>query len=250
MSRRTGVRRAIFIASVLDKVRAVRKIRRPLASCPVLVEIASAAFKHDTIEQRPPMAGVDCFVAGFGGLWGAEPRSGRGRRCAAKPPGPAAIGPLIDMTNTIGLDEAMDSWRSGPEEVKAAPIPIRLSVRSFGCRRAGRRCGRYSSTEVRNMPRWLAACRGWCGRPGRTGPCVDALAAAGVSRWSMPSPIRIRRRRVGAARSTHAGYQVLGCLPSDRVSAGTTAEWLHKRAPGRSHVTGNTVPVSMGVVPP
>lgn len=79
-----------FIASVLDKVRAVRKLVDS-GELSVLVEI-DGGINTDTIEQAAE-AGVDCFVAGSA-VYGAQNPEAAVRRCASKPPGQQHIRPV------------------------------------------------------------------------------------------------------------------------------------------------------------
>ncbi|CPZ47026.1 Ribulose-phosphate 3-epimerase [Mycobacteroides abscessus] len=79
-----------FIASVLDKVRAVRKLVDS-GELSVLVEI-DGGINTDTIEQAAE-AGVDCFVAGSA-VYGAQNPEAAVRGCASKPPGQQHIRPV------------------------------------------------------------------------------------------------------------------------------------------------------------
>lgn len=79
-----------FIASVLDKVRAVRKLVDS-GELSVLVEI-DGGINTDTIEQAAE-AGVDCFVAGSAVYGAQNPKRWCGC-CASKPPGQQHIRPV------------------------------------------------------------------------------------------------------------------------------------------------------------
>ncbi|MGC7267314.1 bifunctional diaminohydroxyphosphoribosylaminopyrimidine deaminase/5-amino-6-(5-phosphoribosylamino)uracil reductase RibD [Mycobacteroides abscessus subsp. abscessus] len=155
------------------------------------------------------------------------------------------------MTNPIGLDEAMDLAIRAAEEVKGSTYPnppvgaVILDAAGQVAGVGGTRPPGQEHAEVVALARAGAAARGGtavvtlepCNHQGRTGPCVDALAAAGVSRVvyavADPNP----QAAGGAARLRTLGIEVLDGLASDRVSAGPLREWLHKQRTGRPHVT-------------
>lgn len=155
------------------------------------------------------------------------------------------------MTNPMGLDEAMDLAVRAAEEVKGSTYPnppvgaVILDAAGQVVGVGGTRPPGQEHAEVVALAGAGAAARGGtavvtlepCNHQGRTGPCVDALAAAGVSRVvyavADPNP----RAAGGAARLRTLGIEVLDGLASDRVSAGPLREWLHKQRTGRPHVT-------------
>ncbi|YCU73231.1 bifunctional diaminohydroxyphosphoribosylaminopyrimidine deaminase/5-amino-6-(5-phosphoribosylamino)uracil reductase RibD [Mycobacteroides abscessus] len=155
------------------------------------------------------------------------------------------------MTNPIGLDEAMDLAIRVAEEVKGSTYPnppvgaVILDAAGQVAGVGGTRPPGQEHAEVVALAGAGAAARGGtavvtlepCNHQGRTGPCVDALAAAGVSRVvyavADPNP----QAAGGAARLRTLGIEVLDGLASDRVSAGPLREWLHKQRTGRPHVT-------------
>lgn len=155
------------------------------------------------------------------------------------------------MTNPIGLDEAMDLAIRAAEEVKGSTYPnppvgaVILDAAGQVAGVGGTRPPGQEHAEVVALAGAGAAARGGtavvtlepCNHQGRTGPCVDALAAAGVSRVvyavADPNP----QAAGGAARLRTLGIEVLDGLASDRVSAGPLREWRHKQRTGRPHVT-------------
>ncbi|MEX3757976.1 bifunctional diaminohydroxyphosphoribosylaminopyrimidine deaminase/5-amino-6-(5-phosphoribosylamino)uracil reductase RibD [Mycobacteroides abscessus] len=155
------------------------------------------------------------------------------------------------MTNPIGLDEAMDLAIRAAEEVKGSTYPnppvgaVILDAAGQVAGVGGTRPPGQEHAEVVALAGAGAAARGGtavvtlepCNHQGRTGPCVDALAEAGVSRVvyavADPNP----QAAGGAARLRTLGIEVLDGLASDRVSAGPLREWLHKQRTGRPHVT-------------
>ncbi|SLH55393.1 bifunctional diaminohydroxyphosphoribosylaminopyrimidine deaminase/5-amino-6-(5-phosphoribosylamino)uracil reductase RibD [Mycobacteroides abscessus] len=155
------------------------------------------------------------------------------------------------MTNPIGVDEAMDLAIRAAEEVKGSTYPnppvgaVILDAAGQVAGVGGTRPPGQEHAEVVALAGAGAAARGGtavvtlepCNHQGRTGPCVDALAAAGVSRVvyavADPNP----QAAGGAARLRTLGIEVLDGLASDRVSAGPLREWLHKQRTGRPHVT-------------
>lgn len=168
------------------------------------------------------------------------------------------------MTNPIGLDEAMDLAIRAAEEVKGSTYPnppvgaVILDAAGQVAGVGGTRPPGQEHAEVVALAGAGAAARGGtavvtlepCNHQGRTGPCVDALAAAGVSRVvyavADPNPQAAGERRVYAR-------WVSRCLMAwpltasrrDHCGSGYTSS-----APDVLMSPGNTVPVSMGVVPP
>lgn len=76
-----------------------------------------------------------------------------------------------------------------------------------------------------------------CNHTGRTGPCVDALLAAGVAEVvyavADPNPVAAG----GSARLAESGVRVHAGVGADAVAGGTLREWLHRQRTGRPHVT-------------
>lgn len=155
------------------------------------------------------------------------------------------------MTNPIGLDAAMDLAIRAAEEVKGSTYPnppvgaVILDAAGVVVGVGGTRPPGQEHAEVVALAAAGAAARGGtaivtlepCNHQGRTGPCVDALVAAGVSRVvyavADPNP----QAAGGAERLRALGVDVIDALAADRVSAGPLREWLHKQRTGRPHVT-------------
>ena len=76
-----------------------------------------------------------------------------------------------------------------------------------------------------------------CNHQGRTGPCVDALLAAGVAEvvYAVADPNPVASG--GASRLADSRVQVTSGVLADAVSAGPLREWLHRQRTGRPHVT-------------
>jgi len=76
-----------------------------------------------------------------------------------------------------------------------------------------------------------------CNHTGRTGPCVDALLAAGIAQVIYavgdPNPVAAG----GAARLTEAGVRLQAGVGAEAVAGGPLREWLHRQRTGRPHVT-------------
>ena len=76
-----------------------------------------------------------------------------------------------------------------------------------------------------------------CAHTGRTGPCADALVAAGVAQGRLrrrrPEPGRRRRRR----RLRAAGVEVVGGVEEHAAASGALRPWLHAVRTGRPFVT-------------
>ncbi|QCH24242.1 bifunctional diaminohydroxyphosphoribosylaminopyrimidine deaminase/5-amino-6-(5-phosphoribosylamino)uracil reductase RibD [Mycobacteroides salmoniphilum] len=155
------------------------------------------------------------------------------------------------MTNPIGLDAAMDLAIRAAEEVKGSTYPnppvgaVILDVSGVVAGVGGTRPPGQEHAEVVALAQAGDAAAGGtavvtlepCNHQGRTGPCVDALAVAGVSRVvyavADPNP----QAAGGAERLRALGVEVLGGVAADRVAAGPLREWLHKQRTGRPHVT-------------
>ena len=76
-----------------------------------------------------------------------------------------------------------------------------------------------------------------CNHTGRTGPCVDALLAAGIAEvvYAIGDPNPMASG--GAARLAQAGVRVRSGVVADAVAGGPLREWLHRQRTGRPHVT-------------
>jgi diaminohydroxyphosphoribosylaminopyrimidine deaminase/5-amino-6-(5-phosphoribosylamino)uracil reductase len=76
-----------------------------------------------------------------------------------------------------------------------------------------------------------------CAHTGRTGPCVDALLAAGVARvvYAVDDPNPAAQG--GARRLREAGVQVHAGLEAAAAAGGALRPWLHSLATGRPFVT-------------
>lgn len=76
-----------------------------------------------------------------------------------------------------------------------------------------------------------------CNHQGRTGPCVEALAAAGISTVvyavADPNP----QAAGGADRLRELGIGVVGGVEAQAAQQGALREWLHKQRAGRPHIT-------------
>lgn len=75
-----------------------------------------------------------------------------------------------------------------------------------------------------------------CGHHGRTGPCADALIAAGIRRvvYAVAEPQPAHR---GAGSLRTAGIEVSSGVAGAAVAAGALRFWLHRLATGRPYVT-------------
>lgn len=76
-----------------------------------------------------------------------------------------------------------------------------------------------------------------CNHTGRTGPCAEALIAAGIATvyYSVPDPNPVA---VGGAETLRAaGVAVHEGLGADAVLHGPLRAWLHRQRTGRPHVT-------------
>ncbi|OZF43987.1 riboflavin biosynthesis protein RibD [Rhodococcus sp. 14-2470-1b] len=76
-----------------------------------------------------------------------------------------------------------------------------------------------------------------CNHTGRTGPCSQALIAAGVRRvvYAVADPNPLAEG--GAGTLVEAGVDVSSGLESDAVERGPLRAWLHKQRTGRPHIT-------------
>lgn len=155
------------------------------------------------------------------------------------------------MTDQTGLDTAMELAIRAAYEVKGSTYPnppvgaVILDAAGMVAGVGGTRPPGQEHAEVVALARAGAAARGGtavvtlepCNHQGRTGPCVDALVAAGVSRVvyavADPNP----QAAGGAERLRELGVEVLGGVAAGRVAAGPLREWLHKQRTGRPHVT-------------
>ncbi|MGH3727011.1 MAG: bifunctional diaminohydroxyphosphoribosylaminopyrimidine deaminase/5-amino-6-(5-phosphoribosylamino)uracil reductase RibD [Mycobacterium sp.] len=155
------------------------------------------------------------------------------------------------MTDPIGLDAAMELAIRAAEQVKGSTYPnppvgaVILDAAGVVVGMGGTRPSGQEHAEVVALAQAGAAAAGGtavvtlepCNHHGRTGPCVDAIVAAGVSRVvyavADPNP----QAAGGAERLRTLGVEVLGGIDADRVAGGTLREWLHKQRTGRPHVT-------------
>jgi diaminohydroxyphosphoribosylaminopyrimidine deaminase/5-amino-6-(5-phosphoribosylamino)uracil reductase len=76
-----------------------------------------------------------------------------------------------------------------------------------------------------------------CSHTGRTGPCTEALLAAGVRRVVIACPEPTERAAGGADALRAAGVEVVEGVLVDEVRRGALAPWLHRQRTGRPHVT-------------
>lgn len=75
-----------------------------------------------------------------------------------------------------------------------------------------------------------------CAHVGRTGPCADALIAAGISRVVFAQPDPTEQAAGGAERLRAAGVEVVDGVLLDRALA-INAHWTFMKVHGRPHVT-------------
>ncbi|MEU9808265.1 bifunctional diaminohydroxyphosphoribosylaminopyrimidine deaminase/5-amino-6-(5-phosphoribosylamino)uracil reductase RibD [Mycobacterium sp. NPDC050853] len=155
------------------------------------------------------------------------------------------------MTDPIGLDAAMDLAIRAAEEVKGSTYPnppvgaVILDGAGAVVGVGGTRPPGQEHAEVVALARAGDAAAGGtavvtlepCNHQGRTGPCVDALVVAGISRVvyavADPNP----QASGGAEHLRTLGVEVLDGVGADRVAVGPLREWLHKQRTGRPHVT-------------
>lgn len=76
-----------------------------------------------------------------------------------------------------------------------------------------------------------------CAHTGRTGPCSQALVAAGVRRVVIACPDPTEVAGGGAEQLRAAGVEVVTGVLEDEVARGALAPWLHRQRTGRPHVT-------------
>ncbi|MGB8652042.1 MAG: bifunctional diaminohydroxyphosphoribosylaminopyrimidine deaminase/5-amino-6-(5-phosphoribosylamino)uracil reductase RibD [Mycobacteriales bacterium] len=76
-----------------------------------------------------------------------------------------------------------------------------------------------------------------CDHTGRTGPCTEALLAAGVRRVVVGCEEPTALARGGARRLSDAGVEVVTGVLAEEVAAGPLAAWLHRQRSGRPLVT-------------
>jgi diaminohydroxyphosphoribosylaminopyrimidine deaminase/5-amino-6-(5-phosphoribosylamino)uracil reductase len=76
-----------------------------------------------------------------------------------------------------------------------------------------------------------------CNHYGRTPPCVDALAASGVSRVAYAVADPNPQAAGGAARLAESGIEVEAGVSAEVVAGGPLREWLHRQRTGLPHVT-------------
>lgn len=155
------------------------------------------------------------------------------------------------MTDLIGLDAAMELAIRAAEGVKGSTYPnppvgaVILDAAGAVVGKGGTRPPGQEHAEVVALAQAGTAAAGGtavvtlepCNHRGRTGPCVDALVAAGISRViyavADPNP----RAAGGAERLRTLGVEVLDGIGADRVAVGPLREWLHKQRTGRPHIT-------------
>jgi len=76
-----------------------------------------------------------------------------------------------------------------------------------------------------------------CNHTGRTGPCSEALIAAGVKKVVIGCAEPTAVAAGGAARLSAAGINVRAGVLEEEIAAGPLAAWLHRQATGRPFVT-------------
>ena len=76
-----------------------------------------------------------------------------------------------------------------------------------------------------------------CAHTGRTGPCTDAVLAAGVARVVVACEDPTALAGGGAARLRAAGVDVLSGVLQEEAADGPLAGWLHRQRTGRPLVT-------------
>jgi diaminohydroxyphosphoribosylaminopyrimidine deaminase/5-amino-6-(5-phosphoribosylamino)uracil reductase len=76
-----------------------------------------------------------------------------------------------------------------------------------------------------------------CAHTGRTGPCTDALLAAGIARVVYAVDDPNPEAAGGAAVLRAAGVDVVGGVAADDAAAGALRPWLHAMRTGRPFVT-------------
>ena len=76
-----------------------------------------------------------------------------------------------------------------------------------------------------------------CAHTGRTGPCTEALLAAGVARVVVACADPTEQAGGGADRLRAAGVELSSGVLQDEASEGPLAAWLHRQRTGRPLVT-------------
>jgi diaminohydroxyphosphoribosylaminopyrimidine deaminase/5-amino-6-(5-phosphoribosylamino)uracil reductase len=76
-----------------------------------------------------------------------------------------------------------------------------------------------------------------CDHQGRTGPCSQALLAAGIERVVIACPEPTKNAAGGVATLRAAGVEVVEGVLKDEVAAGALSGWLHRQRTGRPFVT-------------
>lgn len=76
-----------------------------------------------------------------------------------------------------------------------------------------------------------------CAHTGRTGPCTDALVAAGVARVIYAVDDPNPEAAGGADRLREAGVEVIAGVDSHAAASGVLRPWLHAMRSGRPYVT-------------
>ncbi|MBB4854536.1 diaminohydroxyphosphoribosylaminopyrimidine deaminase/5-amino-6-(5-phosphoribosylamino)uracil reductase [Mycobacteroides chelonae] len=155
------------------------------------------------------------------------------------------------MGNTIGLHAAMDLAIRAADEVKGSTYPnppvgaVILDSSGAVVGVGGTRPPGQEHAEVVALAQAGDAAMGGtavvtlepCNHQGRTGPCADALVAAGVARvvYAVADP---NPQAAGGAECLRGeGIEVVDGVAADLVAAGPLREWLHKQRTGRPHVT-------------
>ena len=120
------------------------------------------------------------------------------------------------------LDRDGETVGVGATEPTGGPHAEVVALRRAGARAAG------GTAVVTLEP---------CNHHGRTGPCVDALVAAGISTvvYAVNDPNAAAAG--GAARLAESGVRVVAGVLADDVAGGPLREWLHKQRTGLPHVT-------------
>ena len=88
-----------------------------------------------------------------------------------------------------------------------------------------------------------------CNHTGRTGPCAEALLAAGVARVVTPSPTRTPRPRAVRLGLPAAGVEVVGGLFADEAAASSTRRGRPRSPTGALGWSGSSRPPSTAAPP-
>lgn len=155
------------------------------------------------------------------------------------------------MTGPVGLEHAMDLAILESEDVCGGsypnpPVGAVILDRTGTVVGAGatRPAGREHAEVVALAQAGASAAGGTavvtlepCNHRGRTGPCVEALAASGVSRvvYALDDPNPLAAH--GARRLRELGIEVIAGVGQRRAAAGPLRAWLFKQRTGRPHVT-------------